>query len=371
MIALENHNWTQPATQTSPQPIFQNPAAPFINSLVSGTAVATVNGRQVNISRQTAYASNYRNVISAPDGNGPHVHPSEPNYFWAEAANNFRVSDDDDPYVLHGATNQVNNQDGVLHLTTLLTQAHRTWRSYQEDIDLTNVGGQLSNVVLPRNQWTVPLTSFSGDFVSGVNQYNGSTQFDYAAKHNPQVLFSDSNGGNDPTPANPLSQNYAPLQQLAVDLANNSVADYNWITPNQHNDMHTALRNGFMGLTGDSAQIRQGDNFVSIVVPQIMASKAYQDHGAIILWNDETEGGDDANHTSLEIVISPLAHPNVNGVPYASPVLLTHSSDVRTIQKIFHVTKPIFIGDAQNANDLSSLFAEGAIPSDGDDDTQN
>lgn len=371
VIALENHNWTQPATQTSPQPIFQNPAAPFINSLVSGTAVATVNGRQVNISRQTAYASNYRNVISAPDGNGPHVHPSEPNYFWAEAANNFRVSDDDDPYVLHGATNQANNQDGVLHLTTLLTQAHRTWRSYQEDIDLTNVGGQLSNVVLPRNQWTVPLTSFSGDFVSGVNQYNGSTQFDYAAKHNPQVLFSDSNGGNDPTPANPLSQNYAPLQQLAVDLANNSVADYNWITPNQHNDMHTALRNGFMGLTGDSAQIRQGDNFVSIVVPQIMASKAYQDHGAIILWNDETEGGDDANHTSLEIVISPLAHPNVNGVPYASPVLLTHSSDVRTIQKIFHVTKPIFIGDAQNANDLSSLFAEGAIPSDGDDDTQN
>jgi hypothetical protein len=39
------------------------------------------------------------------------------------------------------------------------------------------------------------------------------------------------------------------------------------------------------------------------------------------------------------------------------------------MQKIFHVTKPIFLGDAQNANDLSSLFAEGAIPKDdGDDD---
>jgi hypothetical protein len=36
VIALENHNWTQPASQTSPQQIFQNPAAPFINSLVNG-----------------------------------------------------------------------------------------------------------------------------------------------------------------------------------------------------------------------------------------------------------------------------------------------------------------------------------------------
>ena len=33
VVAMENHNWTQPSTQTSPQQIFQNPAAPFINSL--------------------------------------------------------------------------------------------------------------------------------------------------------------------------------------------------------------------------------------------------------------------------------------------------------------------------------------------------
>jgi hypothetical protein len=183
------------------------------------------------------------------------------------------------------------------------------------------------------------------------------------------ALFTDSNGGDDTTTNNPARFNFAPLQQLFVDLANNTVARYNWITPDQYNDMHSALNNGFMGLTGDASQIRAGDNFLSIVVPIIMASKAYQDHGAIILWNDETEGGDDNAHTSLEIVISPLAHPNVNGLPFASSVLLTHSSDVRTMQKIFHVTKPIFLGDAQNANDLSSLFAEGAIPKDdGDDD---
>ena len=343
---------------------------------VNGTAVATINGRQVKISQQVAYAANYRNVLATAGGNNPHIHPSEPNYIWAEAGFNFNIFNDADPFTQNGGptVNQVNNLDNQLHLVGLLTQAGRTWRSYQEDTDLTTVSGQLTNVVLPKSLWTVPLTSFFGNFVSGVNQFNGSTQFNYAAKHNPQVFFTDSNGGNDPTPDNPLSHNYAPLQQLFADLANNSVADYNWITPDQYNDMHTALAGGFLGVTGDAANIRQGDNFLSIVVPAIMASLAYQDRGAIILWWDESvadavnDNPDDFNHAIGEIVISPLAQPNVNGLPFASSVLLSHSSDLRTLQKIFHVTSPLFLGDAVHANDLSSLFAEGAIPPDDDGD---
>ena len=367
VIAMENHNWTQPANQFSGpiQQIFQNPNAPFINSLVNGTNVA---------SKQVAFATNYHNVLATAGGNNPHIHPSEPNYIWAEAGTNFTVNNDDDPFVPNGPTNQVNNQDNQLHLVRLLTQAGRTWRSYQEDTDLTTVNGQLTNVVLPKNQWTVPLTSFSGNFGSGtVNQFNGTSQYNYAAKHNPQVFFLDSSGGNDPTPANPLSHNYAPLQQLFVDLTNHTVADYNWISPNQFNDMHTALKGGFLGLTGDAANIRQGDNFLSIVVPAIMASKAYRDHGAIIIWWDESEAdavndnADDFNHTIGEIVISRQAHPNVGGLPFASSVLLSHSSDLRTMQKIFHVTRPLFLGDAVNANDLSSLFTEGAIPHNDED----
>jgi phosphatidylinositol-3-phosphatase len=377
VIAMENHNWTQPANQFSGpiQQIFQNPNAPFINSLVNGTAVASINGRQVNISRQVAYATNYRSVLATAGGNNPHIHPSEPNYIWAEAGTNFNIFNDADPYVPQGGVtvNQPNNRDNQLHLVRLLTQARKTWRSYQEDTDLASVGGQLTNIVLPKDQWTVPLTSFSGRFVSGVNQFNGSTQFNYAAKHNPQVFFTDSNGGNDPTPANRLSHNYAPLQQLFVDLGSNTVADYNWITPNQYNDMHSGLTGGFQGQTGDAANILQGDNFLSIVVPQIMASYAYRDRGAIIIWWDESEqdaandNPDDLTHTIGEIVISPLAHPNDHGLPFASSVLLTHSSDLRTMQKIFHATRPLFLGDAVHANDLSSLFAEGAIPRDDED----
>ena len=221
VIAMENHNWTQPANQFSGpiQQIFQNPNAPFINSLVNGTAIATINGRQVNISQQVAYASNYSNVLATASGNNPHIHPSEPNYLWSEAGTNFTIGNDADPFLPNGSTNQVNSQDNQLHLVRLLASAGRTWKSYKEDIDLTTVNGQLTNVVLPQNQWTVPLTSFSGNFAVGVNQFNGSTQFNYAAKHNPQVFFSDSNGGDDPTTANPLSHQYAPLQQLFIAAA--------------------------------------------------------------------------------------------------------------------------------------------------------
>jgi phosphatidylinositol-3-phosphatase len=380
VIALENHNWTQPANQFSGpiQQIFQNPNAPFINSLVNGTAVATINGKQVQISEQVAYATNYHNALATPSGNNPHIHPSEPNYLWAEAGTNFGVFDDSDPFSPQAGTGAIQNQDNQLHLTRLLDHAGRTWRSYQEDIDLTTVNGQLTNVVLPSNQWTVPLTSFSGNFASGVNQFNGSTQFNYAVKHNPQAFFTDSNGGNDTTTANPLSHQYAPLQQLFIDLANNTIADYNWITPDQFNDMHTALKAGFQGQTGDAANILQGDHFLSQIIPVIMASRAYQDHGAIIIWWDEAEqdgvandNPDDSTHAIGEIVISPDAHPNVGGLPYASDVFFTHSSDLRTMQEIFHATKPFFAGDAIHANDLSDLFEKGAIRGndhDGDDD---
>jgi len=224
-------------------------------------------------------------------------------------------------------------------------------------------------VVEPQSDWTVPLQSFSGVFASGTNAYNGSNQFNYAAKHNPMVFFHDTNGSCDFSTLNPMRLQYAPLQRLAADLANNAVADYNWITPDQYNDMHTTLTGGFQGLTGDAAKIRQGDNFLSSIVPTIMASKAYQDHGVIIIWFDESEqdgvsgdNADDFDHTIAEIIISEDVRQS-GGQPFASTVNLTHSSDLHSVENIFHVGQP-YLGDAATAgtNDLSYLFGAGSIP---------
>ena len=372
VIAMENHNWTQPVSLPGQiQPIAQNPNAPFINSLVNGNALAYVNGRLLNISKQVAYATAYHNVLATPSGNNPHIHPSEPNYLWAEAGTNFGIANDDDPF----KDTPPNSQTTTQHLSALLQHAGKSWKSYQEDIDLQkDASGALINLPLAENQWTVPLISMSGKFApeSLLNSYDSTAQYNYAAKHNPQVFFNDTNGGNNTTTSNPLRFEYAPLQQLAFDLATDRVADYNWITPDQYNDQHSGLAAGFAGLTGDGAQLRQGDNALSKLVPLIMSSKAYQDGGAIILWWDESEengapsdNADDFNHTIPEIIISPLARKNDNGVPYASSINFTHSSDLRTMQEIFHVkaqgSSP-WLGDAANATDLSDLFEPGVIP---------
>jgi hypothetical protein len=344
VIAMENHNWTQPLGITGPSQIFGNAAAPYINSLVTA---GNPNAAQVS------FASNYTN--------GPGVHPSEPNYVWAEAGVHGPLNDAQ-PY----PSNIVNAQN----LSNLLQTHGETWRSYQEDTDLaTNASGKLTNTVLPTNQYTVPLTNNSGTSADYTNPYNGSHQYNYAAKHNPQVFFTATNGGNDSSPSNPLAQDYAPMQQLSTDLTNNTVADYSWITPDQFNDMHTALNGGFtyhgVTYTGDEASIAQGDNFLSQVVPMIMASQAYQDNGAILIWNDETEGETPATanlFTSMEILISPLARGNA----YTNTIAYNHSSDLRTMQEIFGVGPQQgidFLGGAKSATDLSDLFRPGSIAS--------
>src|SRR6516225_4443439 len=86
-IDMENHNLTQPsnAPAGTPQQLLGNPAAPFLNSLITpGNPNAA----------QTSYASNYLNVLP---NTGVSIHPSEPNYVWQEAG---RIGplNDADPY---------------------------------------------------------------------------------------------------------------------------------------------------------------------------------------------------------------------------------------------------------------------------------
>jgi hypothetical protein len=361
-IALENHNFTQPNSITSPQQLLGNPAAPFLNSLVTpGNPNAA----------QTSYATAYTNA-------GLGDHPSEPNYVWEEAGTNFNpnltaplqttgavnVATNTNQGVVDGTTILNDNDSSVSngniftnvpHLTAQLNAVGVTWKNYQEDYQILNnttpTGGS-------------PTVSKSGTSTTVQNPYNGSFQYNYAEKHNPMAFFTDT-----------ATQNVEPISQLATDLATNNVGQYNWITPDQYNDMHSALTAGFTyhgtHYTGDQSAVAAGDNFLSIVVPQIEASAAYQNNGAIVIWNDETEGGDGLGETSTEIVISPLAKGNA----YASSVPLSHSSDVKTLEELFQVgsfiNNPIpasetAAGGGYNtvigANDLSDLFKAGAIP---------
>ncbi|MGA2231407.1 MAG: alkaline phosphatase family protein [Tepidisphaeraceae bacterium] len=368
-IALENHDFTQPTSYTGTQPIFDNPNAPFLDSLLTP---GNPNAAQVS------YETNY-----IQPGNGDH--PSEPNYVWAEQGSNFNpttpnaagggTSTAGGPTsttqgTINGTTILNDNDPGASsgnifpasyapnHLTGQLNAAGISWKNYQEDYQVSGKGA---------------LVSSSGTLPGGAtNPYNGSTEYNYAVKHNPMAFFSDT-----------ATQNLEPISQLSSDLASNNVGRYNWITPDQYNDMHSTLSGSYAfkynGITYDSAngnnndseQIAQGDNFLSIVVPEIEASAAYKKNGAIVIWNDETEGGDTSAFTSTEIVISPLAKGNA----YASDVLTDHSSDIKTLEELFglpFINNPIpsseTLGDISGqyatvpgSNDLSDLFVPGAI----------
>ncbi len=270
----------------------------------------------------------YINNILLPIGahaeqyyNPPGLHPSEPNYIWLEAGSALGITNDNDPASNHQSTTN--------HFVTQLKNAGISWRSYQEDIC-----GCLC-----------PLVSTNK----------------YAPKHNPMIYFDDVTNTNNANSAYCIA-NVRSYSQFASDLASNTVGRYNFITPNLCNDMHDTcapLNNS----------IRQGDTWLSNSIPLIMSSAAYQNGGAIFITFDEGAGTSDGPIGMM--VISPF----VKSAGYSNTVHYTHSSCLRTMQKIFNV-RP-FLGDASNANDLSDLFQSGAIPNadpfapDGSVDTTN
>jgi hypothetical protein len=129
--------------------------------------------------------------------------------------------------------------------------------------------------------------------------------------------------------------------ELAADLTSNTVARYNFITPNLCDDMHDTC-----APTNDS--IKQGDNWLSQELPKILASSAYQNGATVLITWDESEGGD--------VPIGMIALGKYVKVGYAGSVHYTHSSTLRTVQKIFGLSP--YLGDAANATDLSDLFTQ-------------
>jgi alpha-D-xyloside xylohydrolase len=243
--------------------------------------------------------ASYCDQYYTPPGN----HPSEPNYLWLEAGTNFGIFDDNPP--------SANHQSTTAHFVTQLTNAGISWKTYQEDINGT----------------TCPTTDSPP----------------YYVKHDPFVFFDDVVNSNCTSAVRPFSE-------LATDIANNTLAHYNFITPNICNDMHNSC-------APTSNPVKQGDDWLAQNLPMILNSSAYLNNGLVIITWDEGGGGSDGPIGCM--VLSPFA----KGGGYHNAIHYTHSATLRTLQKIFGVT-PLLNG-AATAPDLSDLFVNGAIP-DGD-----
>ena len=236
--------------------------------------------------------------------NQPGLHPSLPNYLWLEAGTNFGIYDDNLPAQDH--------QPSTNHLVTLLKNAGISWRTYQEDI----------------SAGYVPL---------------GDTN-NYLVRHNPFVYFDDVTGTNDPIYPYGIAH-IRPYAELASDLTNNTVARYNFITPNAYDDGHNPEPPG-------NDQINQIDNWLAGQIPLILDSSAYSNNGAIFIVWDEAATQDEPIGM---VVLSPLAR----GGGYFNNIHYTHSSTLRTFQEILGVTP--LLGDAANATDLGDLFTKYSV----------
>lgn len=231
--------------------------------------------------------------------NPPAIHPSLPNYLWLEAGTGFGITNDSSPAVNHQSTTN--------HFVTRLKNAGISWKTYQE-----NISGA-----------TCPTTD----------------SYPYFVKHNPFAYFDD-------VVASGCTTVMRPFTELASDLSSQTVAHYNFLTPNICNDMHDScapLNNS----------IAQGDTWLAQHVPAILNSAAYQNNGLLIITWDEGSGSDGPIGM---IVLSPLA----KGGGYHNALRYTHSSTLRTMQKIFGQTPDL--RGAATALDLSDLFLPGAIP---------
>jgi hypothetical protein len=247
------------------------------------------------------------NYIGPQNGN---LHPSEPNYIWMEAGDSLGIFNDDDPADNHQATTE--------HLTTQLDAAGISWRSYQEDISGTEC----------------PLTSVN----------------DYKPKHNPMVYFDDITGTNNPADPTCIAHN-RPLTELETDLVAGTAARYNFITPNMCNDMHDACE-------PLDNKIKQGDNWLALWMPRILASPQYLDNGAVFLTFDEAESTLPSGFCCIlgncpiaAVLTSPLAK-----VGYTNDIAYDHSSYLKTVQEIFGVGPLLRHAGDPGVNSLSDLF---------------
>jgi phospholipase C len=173
------------------------------------------------------------------------THPSQPNYIGATSGS------------LNGVTTDNDTTIDVPNIVDQLEANGKTWKGYMQSLSLCD-GNVLAHAC--------------------GNQL-------YERKHDPFVSYAD-------VQSNPARlANIVDFSRFATDLANNTVPNYSWISPDQCHDMHG--RSGpstdpcnFNNITG---LIRTGDNFVGSTVAEIEHSRAWTNNSVIFITWDESD----------------------------------------------------------------------------------
>ena len=255
------------------------------------------------------------------------THPSQPNYIAATS----------------GSTNGVaNDNDTTINVPNIVDQleAHgKSWKAYMQSIF---AGGNTDKLA-----------------------HSAGNQL-YERKHDPFVSYQD-------VQSNPARMaNIVDFSQFATDLANNTVPDFSWISPDQCNDMH--------GRAGPSANpasdpcdfshvqglISAGDTFLKNTVGEIMNSRAWNDNSVIFITWDESDFtnsgpfgfGDtssccDANPGGGHVIMPTISHSDHSA--RTSNVAYNHYSMLATIEGGLNLGCLANTCDTTNVTPISDL----------------
>ena len=341
-VMMENHGYNQIIGNTAD--------APFINALASRYNLAT----------------NFHGV----------THPSLPNYLAAISGSTQGIFDD----CKAGATVTCAPEEFVPGSGDATSSASLTPAQAQQAAQTPHMFGgrtivdQLEKHGLSWKAYMENLPS-SGSQVEYAPVVNGQTVKLYAQKHDPFMYFSSIN-----SPFNERLNNIVPLEgHLSHDLAEGTVPNFVWISPNQCHDMHgiSASSAALVGLPQcgypsdptvlDHGAIQLGDAFVKQTVKQIMASKTWRTtRSQIVLSWDENDysgysGGPGSpvgakgvvlgGGTAASIVISSHAGPHKT-----SDALLDHYSVLRAIQDEWHLGCLAATCDLRGDQRMTGLF---------------
>jgi phospholipase C len=272
--------------------------------------IGNSNAPWINFAAQTyGFATSYFGV----------THPSQPNYIAATSGSTNGVVDDSRVTI------------NVPNIVDQIEASGRTWKAYMQSIF---AGGN-----------TDKLADSAG------NQL-------YERKHDPFVSYLDVQ--NNPA----RMANVVEFSQFATDLANKTVPDYSWISPDQCTDMHgrggTDPKTDPCNFANVQQLIATGDAFLSSTVNEIMNSSAWNGNSIIfVTWDEsdfpfgDTSGCCDANPGGGHVVMITISHSSHK--PRTSSVDYNHYSMLSTIEGGWQLGCLAFTCDTANVPQMSDL----------------
>ena len=301
VVAMENHNWTQPSDgDIAAADLHESPRRP--SSTVSSTA-------RLESATRWHMPTNYLNA-------GVGVHPSEPNYIWAEAGTNFGVFNDNPAVPLVGLLAGQRPDHG--------SAPERVFDESRENVAVVSRGHGCG----PDDQSSAAEKFVDRSTLQPERQFHRARRStDTTIRRSTTTRPNTTRWCFSPTRMEAATRRPRTRCARSTRRCNNlrsTCRTTNWPTtfglPRTSSTTCTRAHQRLWWGAGSPQQrrpcrhrarrqLRGADRAL------IMASKAYKKHGVIVLWWDESERGDTAAFTLPFIVISKDAHENVNGTP--------------------------------------------------------